>query len=244
MLDTYLLRTRQLLQAPAAPVELYDEASLITWINQGRGQLAGEGKCIRAIGSLQTVASQRNYNFADINFGTSATTGIAGAINVRSIQFSVGQGLRWINARGWTWFNFYNMSNVTPVEGEPQEWAQLAQGTTGSFYIDPPPDIAYTLMCDCVCQPIDLVDDTTVEAIPYLWTDAVAYFAAYLAFLSAQSPARQNDAARMYEHFSTFVDRARQFATPDVNSTMYPQQKDPAQLAKLGLSPKNAASGG
>jgi hypothetical protein len=244
MLDQYVLRTQQLLQAPAAPTELYAEADIIQWVNQGRGQLAGEGKCIRAIGTLPTVIGQRAYNFSSINFGTSAITGIAGAINVRSIQVGVGDGLKWINARGWTWFNFYNMSNVTPQQGEPAEWSQLAQGTTGSFYVDPPPDTVYTLSCDCVCQPIDLVDDTTVEALPYLWTDAVAYFAAYLAFLSAQSPARQNDAARMFEHYSTFVDRARQFATPDVNYTMYPQSKDPAQLAKLGLSPKSAAGGG
>jgi len=244
MLNQYVLRTQQLLQAPAAPTELYPEDSLINWINQGRGQLAGEGKCIRNLGTVTTVIGQRNYNFADIDFGASATTGIAGAINVRSIQVHRGAGLRWVNARGWTWFNFYNMSNITPQEGEPVEWAQLAQGTTGSFYIDPPPDNTYVLECDCVCQPIDLLDDTTVEAIPYLWTDAVAYFAAYLAFLSAQSPARQNDASRMFEHYTEFVSRARQFATPDVNSTMYPQQKDPAQLAKLGLSPKNAASGG
>ncbi len=243
MLDTYILRTQQLLQNPAASVELYAESDLILWINQARGQLAGEGKCIRAIGSLATVASTRNYNFSDISFGASATTGIAGAINVRSIQVGVGGGLKWINARGWTWFNFYNMSNVTPAPGEPQEWAQLAQGESGSLYLDPPPDTVYTLMCDSVCYPIDLVDDTTVEAIPALWTDAVAYFAAYLAFLSAQSPARQNDAARMFEHYQTFCDRARQFATPDVNYTMYPQSKDPAQLAKLGLSPKSAAGG-
>src|SRR6267154_143437 len=190
MLDQYVLRTQQLLQSPAAPTELYPQTDLVQWINQGRGQVAGEGKCIRNIGTLTTVIGQRNYNFSDINFGASVTTGIAGAINVRSIQVGIGGGLKLINARGWTWFNFYNMSNVTPQNGEPREWAQLAQGVSGSFYIDPPPADAYTLMCDCVCYPIDLGDDSSVEAIPYLWTDAVAYFAAYLAFLSAQSPAR------------------------------------------------------
>lgn len=244
MLQTYLTRTRNLLQAPSGPVELYSDADLTQWINQGRGQLAGEGKCIRAIGTIATVAGQRNYSFADIGFGASVSTGIAGAINVRSVQYGVGDGIKWVNARGWTWFNFYNLSTPTPNSGEPSEWSQLAQGTTGSFYIDPIPDIEYTLHCDCACYPIDLVDDTTVEAIPYLWTDAVPYFAAYLAFLSAQAPARQNDASRMFEHYSTFVDRARQFATPDVNSYMYPQNKDPAQTAKLGLTPKGAAQGG
>jgi hypothetical protein len=243
MLDQYVLRTQQLLQTPAAPTDLYPEDSIISWVNQARGQLAGEGKCIRAIGFIPTVIGQPVYAFSDISFGLSSSTGIAGPLNVRSIQAEVGDGLKWINARGWTWFNYYNLSNVTPVAAEPTEWSQFKQGASGSFYISPPPDAVYGLACDCICYPIDLVDDTTVEALPYLWTDAVAYFAAYLAFLSAQSPARQNDAARMFEYYSTFVDRARQFATPDVNYTMYPQQKDPAQLAKLGLSPKSAAGG-
>ncbi len=245
MLDTYILRTQQLLQSPAAPVQLYSAADLTQWINQARGQLAGESRCIRALGTIATVVNTRNYNFSDIGFPSPTPTGIAGAINVRSIQTMIGDtgGLRWINARGWTWFNYYNMTNIAPVFGEPDEWAQLGQGATGSFYIDPPPDGVYILSCDCICRPIDLVNDTTVEAIPFLWTDAVAYFAAYLAYLSAQAPARQNDAARMFEHYQTFVERARQYSTPDVNPTMYPQNKDPAQIAKLGHSPKNAAAG-
>lgn len=238
MLDTYLLRTNQLLQSPAAPTELYEADDLTRWINQARGQVAGEGKCIRKLGTIPTVVGQREYNLSSINTGVPGTTGIQGVIAVRSVQYRVGEGQKWINTRGWTWFNFYNMNNPVPDSGEPKEWAQLGEGTSGNFYIDPIPDIVYTLVCDCICYPIELVDNSTPEAIPYFWTDAVPYFAAYLALMSSQAPARQNDAAALFEHYETFVDRARKFATPDVNYTQYPQNRDPAQMTKLGLQPK------
>lgn len=239
MLNAYLTATQNLLQNPGAPSTLYSTANLTSYINTARGQLAGEGKCIRVLGSISTVAGQRNYNFSGVS--VSSVSGVAGIINIRSIQYNIAgaEGMRWINARGWTWFNFYHMNNPTPSQGAPNEWAQFGQGTSGSFYIDPPPDTSYTLICDATCYPVNLADDSTPEAIPYLWTDAVPYFAAYLAFLSAQSPARQNDAARMFEHFETFVQRAREYSTPDVNAYMYPQNRDPAQIAKLGLSPKS-----
>jgi hypothetical protein len=241
MLNAYLTATQNLLQAPSAPTPLYPNASLTQWINTARGQLAGEAKCIRAIGTISTVAGQRSYNFSGVS--VSSVAGVQGIINIRSIQFGIADGQKWINARGWTWFNYYHLNNPEPPSGQPQTWAQLGQGVSGTFYLDPIPDTVYPLFCDVTGYPIPLVDDSTVEAIPYLWTDAVPYFAAYLAFLSAQSPARQNDAARMFEFYETFLERARMASTPDVNKTMYPDNRDPAQISKLGLSPKSAGGG-
>jgi hypothetical protein len=47
----------------------------------------------------------------------------------------------------------------------------------------------------------------------------------------------------MFEFYETFVERARTAATPDVGRTMYPDNRDPAQISKLGLSPKAAGGG-
>lgn len=231
LLSVYETRVAQLLQNPAAPTSLYATADIRNWINQARGQVAGEGRCIRVLGSIATVASQNNYQFASIS--TVSVSGVQGVLNIRSIQYQVGTGQKWINARGWTWFNFYRLNNPVPQAGVPTDWSQFAQGALGSFYLDPAPDIAYTLICDCVCYPVDLVDDTTPDAIPYMWQDSVPYYAAYLAFLSSQVPARQNDANRMFERYTEFVSRARRFSNPDVNSYMYPQSNDPVQIAKI-----------
>jgi hypothetical protein len=50
------------------------------------------------------------------------------------------------------------------------------------------------------------VDDTTVEAIPYPWTDAIPYYAAYLAASNAQ---RAQDASSNFGQYEVFMKRAR-----------------------------------
>lgn len=255
MLATYLTATQNLLQTPGAPTSLYSTANLTLWINTARAQLAGESESIRRIGTVSTVVGQRNYNFGSVNVwlgGTAATTGVAGIFHVRRISYDVGDGEQWITPSAWPWFDLYHMNNPVPVNGAPEVWSQYAQGsggqqlgssTFGSFYLDPPPDTAYTLNCDCVCYPIALADDATIEGLPYLWTDCVPYFAAYLAYLSSQTGARQADAMRMMDLYKEFVERARKFANPSVNRWMYEQSPDPTTLNKLGMQNRNAGGG-
>lgn len=245
MLDQYVAQTQQLLQLPQAPTALYPEADIISYINRARrGQIAGESEAIRAIGTIDTVVDQRPYNFADIDTGVSATNGIAGVLNVRRINYDVGSGQRQLTTRGWEWFDFYELNNPVPVSSYPKVWSQYKQGGApsdigvadgGSFYISPPPDAIYTLRCDCVCYPIALEDDDTVEALPFPWTDAVPYYAAYLALMSAQSNARIADAERIFNQYTMFVERARKFSNPSLLRTQYSQAVDPAQINKLGV---------
>lgn len=253
MLTSYETDLQNLLQLPQAPTTLYPTASLDRWINIARGQLSGEAECIRAIGTIPTVVGQRAYNFSSITFGTPSATGIQGAINVRRISYNVGAGTQWMTPREWEYYDLYHLNNVVPVNGPPTVWAQYAQGAatpasgsaaSGSFYIDPPPDAVYTLNCDCTCYPITLTNDSTVEAIPYLWTDAVPFFAAYYAFLTAQTGARTADAERMYGYYKEFVNRARQASNPSVNRTQYEQAADPASINKLGVQRSMQGGGG
>lgn len=251
MLNSYLTNTQNLLQSPGAPQTLYSSANITNWVNIARGQLAGEAECVRVIGTIQTVAGQASYPFSSISLGTPSVTGVQGIINVQTIQYAVASGQAWIAPRNWNWFQLYHLNNPVPVQGQPQVWAQYGQGSSGqgaitgigggamasgSFYIDPPPDISYTLMCDCTCYPIALAADSDVEAIPYLFTDAVPYFAAWYALLSSQTSARQADAQRMFEFYQTFLERGRRFSNPSANRTIYQQSKDLTMGNKLGLS--------
>lgn len=244
MLDEYIEQTQRLLQNPGAPTSLYSEADITDYINTGRGQLAAEGECIRALGTIDCVASQRNYSFSAINLGNSTLTGVDLTLHVRRILYGVGAGYRMVYPQSWEWFDLYCMNNPVPQDGEPKTWAQYEQGTKGSFYLDPPPVTTFSLQCDCVCLPVDLVDDSTVEAIPALWTDAVPYIAAYYALLASQTEARQGDANRMWERYEEFVSRARKFSNPSVNNSLYQQSKDPVQQAKLGIQGRSNAGGG
>ena len=257
MLTQYLTDTKNLLQNPSAPIALYDNTSLTRWINIARGQIATESESIRVIGTISTVIDQRPYNFSSIAIGTPSVTGVQGVMHVRSILYNVGQniyglpGQQWLTPRSWPWFTLYHLNNPVPEPGPPTTWSQFGQGSagtgtgssaTGSFYVDPPPDAVYTLQLDCVCYPVALVDDTTPEALPYQWTDCVPFFAAYYAYLSSQTGARQADAERMYNHYKEFAQRARQAANPSVNRSQYEQAGDPAQAAKMGIQPPQAGA--
>jgi hypothetical protein len=249
LVSYYLPQTRSLLQLPGSnSTSLYSDADLTRFINVARGQVAGEAGCIRVMGTISTAVGQQAYNFSSINVGTPATSGVQGIINIRSLSWSTGNGQLWMTPRTWPWFSLYNMNNATPQSGSPSQWAQFGQGAApgtaggqaaasgGSFYISPLPDDIYQINCNSVCYPIQLVLDTDPEAIPYLWTDAVPFFAAYFALMSAQTNARMADAAQMYKgHYNEFMDRARKQANPEVNSWMYQQGGDPAQAPKMGV---------
>lgn len=248
MLNAYLTATRNLLQLPAAPASLYDDSTLTTYINTARAQVAGEGECIRSLGTLATVAGQNVYQFSAFNLGNSATTGIAGAIHVRSLAYSLGTGQKWITPRGWEWFNFYVLNDPVANQqsnwGEPHVWAQYGQGAVppagttigqgGSFYINYPSD-AFNLIADCVCYPIPLTNDSQIEALPFMWTDAVPFFAAYYALLSSQQQARLADALRYFGEYEKFLKRARESSNPAVLRSQYAQAVDLATPAKFGI---------
>ena len=258
MLTQYLAQTGLLLQNPSAPTTLYTTANLTSFINIARGQLAGEAECCRYLGTLTTTIGQRAYNFSSISTGTASVTGVQGALHVNSIRYALGDGYQRLQPEQWAWFELYALNNPVPTNGPPAYWSQYGQGgagtgsitgigsgtlISGSFYLDPPPDLAYVLTLDCVCYPQALAADTDVEAIPYLWTDAVPYFAAYLALLSSQTNQRMADAQRYFEMYKMFVDRARQAANSSITRYIYEQASDPTQINKLGIQ-KSTAGGG
>jgi hypothetical protein len=245
VLTAYLTQTRSLLQLPGTnSTSLYSDADLTRWINLARGQIAIEpqNSCIRYMATLPTVAGQQPYTFASLNTGVSATTGIAGVMNIRSLSYQIASGQLWIAPRTWPWFSLYELNNPVPNTGPPKSWAQFAQGVNGSFYLSPVPDLAYPINANAVCYPIPLVDDTTVEALPYPWTDCVPFLAAYWALLSAQTNARMADALNYYKMYNEFAERARAASNPETNRWMYQSAGDPAQGPKMGIGAKGGAA--
>lgn len=209
----YLQNTQLLLNDPN--MAAFNRADLISYINTARNQIAGEGECVRALGTLATVNAQQSYPFSGITLGGS---GIAAALNVRMITVVVASGAQMLTARGWEWFNNYNLSVVVPATGQPNTWTQYAQGLNGTIYLYPIPNAVFNLSLDTVCTPSPLALDTDPEAIPSPWTDAIPYFAAYLALLAAQ---RAEEAYSMFRIFETFMLRARKLATPTVLPGQY-----------------------
>ena len=242
-LTAYQNATVRLLQNPAAPSTLYATADITTWINAARQQLASEGDCIAMEGTIATVSSQRGYNFSGISsFTPGNASAVTGPLHVESLAVTVTGGKQKIWPRPYAYFENYYLSQPSPVNGTPLRWAQLYQGNQGTFVLDPPPDQIYTLTARMFMLPITLASDSDPEAIPYPWTDAIPYYAAYLALLSAQSPSRISDAQRYFNVYSEYVTRARQYANADIVRHQYIQAQDPTLINKLGV--QKAAGGG
>lgn len=230
MLDAYISQTQRLLQNPAPATGLYSRESIIDYVNTARKQLAGEAACIRVLGTIDTVEGQRSYSFADIDLG--AVTGVSGVFNVRRINYATGTGQVYVVPRPWEWFDQYCLNTAAPTSGVPSIWSQYGQGggapalgsaQSGSFYLDPVPDGVYTLYCDCACYPATLETDVTPEAIPYIFTDCVPFFAAWYALLSNQAQARRADAEAYYGYYQEFLRRAQRISTPAVLGGQYEQ---------------------
>jgi hypothetical protein len=244
VLTQYLTRTGQLLQNPGAPVSLYSATDLTGYINEARGQVAAQGECIRSPGTLTLTQGATAYRFQDI--AVTAGEGLMSPIHVRNLWQEIGSGgYHFISPRSFPWFAVYNLNNpvIQSQQGPPDEWTQQGQGVNGVIYFSPAPDTTYTVQSDSVWLPIPLVDDSTVDAIPALWSDAVPFLAAWFALLASQTGARQGDADRMMERYEQFMARARRGATPDILPDIWDQTPSPVRQNQLGLAPPHPRGG-
>lgn len=241
MLNAYLTQTKQLLQNPNSPNQLYSDADLTLYINRARSQVAGDSEAIRVYpATLPLVTGQQVYPFTSIVLPNAGTLGVGGVYNIRVVWIQTGTGQIWVRPRPWAWFGIYELNTAAPASGQTKVWSQVGQGASGSFAVSPlPPAFLPTfpliLNMDVSALPIDLVDDNTPEAIPFPWTTCVPFFAAYYALLSAQSAARQADADRMMARYEEFKERARKMSNPAVNPLVYEGSRDPFEQNRLGL---------
>lgn len=212
-LTSYISQTRSLLHDGNAA--LYPDSDLTIYINQARGQIAGEGACCRNILTLATVGAQQSYLLSSIS-----VAGVAGAqyvLAVRKAAYATSGNPARLDGRPWDYFFSYCLTK--PTTSTPTTWAQLSLGQGGQFYLWPIPSGVGTLTLDCVLIPIDLVNDATAELIPWPWTTAVQYYAAYLAYMNAQ---RNSDADRMFQLYQQKLERARDMSTPSTLPRNFP----------------------
>lgn len=150
-----------------------------------------------------------NQEFYPLPQSLSPLTGVRAAIGVKSVSVNWGQGggsqqpmLRyWAFSVYQAYFRYYGQ---TGLQGQPCVWTRYQN----NILIRPVASSVYPMQWDCICSVVDLVDDSTVEAIPYPFTDAVPYYAAYMALLNGQ---RAGDAQAMLDQYTLFANRARAF---------------------------------
>ena len=236
MLASYQQQTARLLDNPSGTPSKYLLADLTTYINLARNQLAAETSCVEVNVAFTLTVGKQAYTLPSI---PGNAQGVSQILNVQTVMRPSGNGFIYVTPRPWEWFKLYNLNTATQASGIPVQWTQYAPGTTASLYFSPIPDQAYPIVLDAICQPIMLALDSDVEAIPYPYTDAVPYFAAYLALVSDD---RMELANFTMDKYKEFVQRADSASRPMTPPDLFKGRNELLMMNKLGIGhPKNAS---
>lgn len=107
---------------------------------------------------------------------------------------------------------------ATSYQYVPGFFTQYGRGEDGSLFFYPLPSQTYPVEYDCLCTPADLIDDTSVEAIPQPWQDAVRFYASAMCYLDLQNG---NKAREYFQLFDNFMNRYGAYATPGRRLSQY-----------------------
>jgi hypothetical protein len=168
--------------------------------------------------SATTITGQEVVNFTQLNpllaaWNSGALPGLQGMSQVYKV-FSVacnqsGTYKPMLTPKIWNEFQAYLRIYSNTQQNYPIYWSQYGFGVTGSLYLFPWPAQPLQMDIDVCVTPINLVNDATPEAIPYPWTDAIPYYAAYLAY---ENSSRKEDADRMMKMYILFMQEARAYS--------------------------------
>lgn len=187
--------------------QFFSVPTLHSYINRARRRIASASGCVRVLVEAHTHANQEKYSFHEWTALVQATPGVREVLAVRSLAIAIGEGPgawkpAW-NRLVWTdfqaRFRIWNHMFIGTIS-YPGFYAQYGFGVSGSIYLAPIPSQEQPMELDCSCMPFPLTNDNDPEAIQQPWTDAVAYFAAFMCLLQQQ---RQQEAAAMLQLFQT-----------------------------------------
>jgi hypothetical protein len=186
VLSTYRTASQRLLHD--ANGNFYSAAELNDYVNAGRQKVAAMTGCLRYLDKSFTLTIGVDaYPFSGLTQG-SVTIDV---LNVTVIYGNVRYQLEW---RPWTEFSAM-LRSWTGFQRLPVTWSKYGANI---LYVGPLPDQAYATEIDTIQTPNVLVDDTTTEQLIYPYTEAVQYYAAYLAKKKEQSYGEAQDFLREF----------------------------------------------
>lgn len=223
MLSEYVTQVQQHLNDQGG--QFFPVPTLHNYINRSRRRVAAQSGCLRLLpkGTL-TVPNQEVYPFADWNAQVQHDLpGASSILHCRSLSIAIGPG-------GWkpmwrriVWSDFqarFRIFNRTFYGqlAEPGWFAQYGEGPYGQLYLAPIPATVTQMEVDLTCIPYPLLTDNDPEPIPYPWTDAVSYFAAFLCLMQQQ---RGQDAQAMMQMFNADMPMCAAVVCPAMHQTPY-----------------------
>jgi len=206
--------------------QFFKESTLTSYINRARRRIASASGCVRVTPKgTQTLPQQEEYKFHDWTALVQATPGVREILAVRSLAIALGPGdgawkPLW-NRLPWTdfqaRFRIWNHAWVGTIS-YPGFYSQYGFGVNSSIFLAPIPSQQQPMEIDCSCMPFPLQTDEDPECIPYPWTDAVAYYAAFMALLQQQ---RSQDAAVLLQLFQAELPFAASVVAPAMVTSPY-----------------------
>jgi hypothetical protein len=158
----------------------------------------------------QIIQGQEWYNWSDIDLSMFPGVGQAYWIQSMAVIYA-----NWRYVPQYTSFTKYQAKIRTYTTASyqyvPAFFTQYGRGVNSKFACYPPPSQTYPVEYDVLALPIDLIDDTTPEAIPAPWTDAVRFYAAAMCYLDLQNG---NKAREYFQLFDDFVHRYGAYTLP------------------------------
>ena len=182
---------------------------------------AGTGATAIAVvsGLNVTATSQEVYSFSSVTpMVATSGSGIQNIFELNSVSVIWGTFRYTLKHVSFSKYQAVGRPYTAGYQYIPAVWAQFGQGVNGSVYLYPIPNSNYQMEWDTLCVPNDLNVNTDVEAIPYPFTEAVPFYAAYYAFQMKQ---RNADADRMWKEAQKMVQRARTFGQRRFVSNWY-----------------------
>lgn len=216
MLAQYVADTQNLLNDGAG--QFFSVPTLNSYINRARRRIASASGCVRVLVKAHTHANQEHYSFHEWTALVQQTPGVREVLAVRSLAIAIGEGegawkpmwnrIVWSDFQAR--FRIWNRAWIGTIS-YPGFYAQYGFGVSGSIYLAPIPSQEQPMELDCSCMPFPLETDNDPECIMQPWTDAVAYFAAFMALLQQQ---RAQDAAGMLQLFQTDLPHCASVVSP------------------------------
>lgn len=170
-----------------------------------------------------TVAAQEEYPFSQFNpLILSTGTGVASILAIRSVAVSWGSMKPTLRFMAWGDFQAYLRAYNVGVQGYPRVWSQYGSGAGGKICLWPVPSQQAQMDLDCICLPTDLKTAADLEPIPYPWTNAVTWKAAWLAVVGEGN---ERQGVVFGQHYNS---RMLQAAAWAAQSGMVPDYYSPA----------------
>lgn len=223
MLTEYISTTQNFLNDALA--QFFSVPVLTTYVNRARRKIAAASGSVRVLIKTHTHANQEAYNFSEWTSIAQLTPGVKEVLAVRSLAIAIGPGEgAWMpswNRVPFTDFNarfrIWNRSWLGTIS-YPGYYSQYGFGTGGSVFLAPIPSQEQPMQLDCSCQVFPLENDDDPEPLPYPWTDAVAYYAAWLCLIQQQ---RREDAQAMLQVFASELPFAASVVAPQSVTSPY-----------------------